>query len=62
MATDNNKSLASFSNWDFKEGQNCEYEMAAPGVNIYSTLPGNRYACWSGTSMATPNARQQRLF
>lgn len=55
MATDNNKSLASFSNWDYLEGQNCEYEMAAPGVNIYSTLPGNRYACWSGTSMATPN-------
>lgn len=55
MATDNNKSLASFSNWDFAEGSDCEYEMAAPGVNIYSTLPGNRYACWSGTSMATPN-------
>ena len=49
MATDNNKSLASFSNWDFAEGSSCEYEMAAPGVNIYSTLPGNRYACWSGT-------------
>ena len=55
MATDNNKSLAYFSNWDFKEGPGCEYEMAAPGVGIYSTLPGNRYACWSGTSMATPN-------
>lgn len=55
MATDNNKSLASFSNWDFAEGSGCEYEMAAPGVNIYSTLPGNRYAYWSGTSMATPN-------
>lgn len=55
MATDNNQSLASFSNWDFAEGSGCEYEMAAPGVNIYSTLPGNRYACWSGTSMATPN-------
>lgn len=55
MATDNNQSLAYFSNWDFKEGQNCEYEMAAPGVNIYSTLPGNRFACWSGTSMAAPN-------
>lgn len=55
MATDNNHNIASFSNWDFLEGRNCEYEMAAPGVNIYSTLPGNRYACWSGTSMATPN-------
>ena len=55
MATDNNKSLAYFSNWDFKEGSGCEYEMAAPGVGIYSTLPGNRYSCWSGTSMATPN-------
>ncbi len=55
MATNNNQSLASFSNWDFAEGSGCEYEMAAPGVNIYSTLPGNRYACWSGTSMATPN-------
>ena len=55
MATDNNQSLAYLSNWDFAEGSGCEYEMAAPGVNIYSTLPGNRYACWSGTSMATPN-------
>lgn len=55
MATDNNQSLAYFSNWDFAEGSGCEYEMAAPGVGIYSTLPGNRYACWSGTSMATPN-------
>lgn len=33
---------------------NIEFGIAAPGVNIYSTLPGNKYARLSGTSMATP--------
>jgi thermitase len=28
--------------------------VAAPGVGIYSTIPGNQYATYSGTSMATP--------
>ncbi|MCB0706830.1 MAG: S8 family serine peptidase [Saprospiraceae bacterium] len=28
--------------------------LAAPGVAIYSTLPGNKYGALSGTSMATP--------
>lgn len=28
--------------------------LAAPGVNIYSTVPGNHYKNFSGTSMATP--------
>jgi thermitase len=28
--------------------------VAAPGVVIYSTIPGNQYASYSGTSMATP--------
>lgn len=54
MATDQSGNLAYFSNWDYVINANCEYELAAPGVSIYSTLPGNRYAEWSGTSMATP--------
>ncbi|WP_223634705.1 S8 family serine peptidase [Planococcus sp. 4-30] len=29
-------------------------EVVAPGLNIYSTLPSNRYSLMSGTSMATP--------
>ena len=54
MATDKNGNLASFSNWDYTQNANAEYEMTAPGVEIYSTLPNNRYAKWSGTSMAAP--------
>ncbi len=30
-------------------------DIVAPGVGIYSTLPGNSYASFSGTSMATPH-------
>ena len=30
-------------------------DLFAPGVSIYSTVPGNRYATYSGTSMATPH-------
>lgn len=31
-----------------------EVDLFAPGVNIYSTVPGNKYRTLSGTSMATP--------
>lgn len=40
---------ASFSNY----GKN-HVDLFAPGVDIYSTLPGNTYGSMSGTSMATP--------
>jgi subtilisin family serine protease len=30
-------------------------DLFAPGVNTLSTTPGNRYASYSGTSMATPH-------
>ncbi len=29
--------------------------LAAPGVDVYSSLPGGSYGTWSGTSMATPH-------
>ena len=42
--------LASFSSYGATT-----VDLAAPGVSIYSTVPGNRYASYSGTSMATPH-------
>jgi len=47
-ATDNTDKLATFSN--FSTWVNC----AAPGVGIYSSVPGGGYASWNGTSMAAP--------
>jgi subtilisin len=32
-----------------------EVELCAPGVNIFSTIPGNSYSYMSGTSMAAPH-------
>jgi len=32
-----------------------DVELAAPGVNIYSTIPGEKYGTKSGTSMACPH-------
>ena len=50
-AVNDNDSLASFSSIG---GAVKDHGISAPGVNIYSSLPGNTYASWSGTSMATP--------
>jgi len=40
---------ASFSNYSKRQ-----VDVFAPGVGIYSTLPGNKYGMESGTSMASP--------
>ncbi len=42
--------LATFSNY----GENT-VDLGAPGQAIYSTLPGNNYGSYSGTSMAAPH-------
>ncbi|MFN2371015.1 MAG: S8 family serine peptidase, partial [Candidatus Krumholzibacteriia bacterium] len=49
-ATDRNDALASFSSYGATT-----VDLAAPGVDILSTLPGNSYGYLSGTSMATPH-------
>ena len=49
-ATDDRDSLAGFSNYG-----SSTVDLGAPGVGILSTLPGNTYGSYSGTSMATPH-------
>ena len=49
-ATDRNDSYAWFTNYGATT-----VDLAAPGVDILSTLPGNSYGSFSGTSMATPH-------
>lgn len=45
---------SSFTNWDVKKYNGVEYELYAPGEEMVSTLPGNKYGFLSGTSMAAP--------
>ncbi|MFC1590255.1 S8 family serine peptidase [Candidatus Omnitrophota bacterium] len=49
-ATTSSNNRASFSNWG------ATLDIAAPGVSILSTFPGERYRSWGGTSMAAPFA------
>jgi thermitase len=47
-ATDQMDNKASFSNYG-------KIDVAAPGVDILSTVPGGGYEAWAGTSMASPH-------
>lgn len=49
-ATDSKDVLAGFSNVG-----KTSVHLSAPGVQIFSSMPGNRYGAMSGTSMATPH-------
>ena len=49
-ATNNLDELVSFSNYGATT-----VDLAAPGVGILSTTPGNRYQSFNGTSMAAPH-------
>ena len=48
-ATDSQDKLSSYSNFG-----RTTVTLGAPGTDILSTLPNNRYGSYSGTSMATP--------
>ena len=48
-STTNTGKMSSFSNFG-----KINVDVAAPGSNVYSTVPGNKYESMSGTSMATP--------
>ena len=47
-------SMSSFSSWGVTPDLRLKPEVAAPGGNIYSAVPGGTYEFMSGTSMATP--------
>lgn len=48
-STQSNGKMSGFSNYGV-----INVDVAAPGSNVFSTTPGNRYESMSGTSMATP--------
>lgn len=55
-ATDSIDNIASFSSRGPSAFGGVKPNVSAPGVSIYSSVPTNSYAYYSGTSMASPHA------
>ena len=54
-ATDSNDDPAPFSDWGIEPTSGAlKPDLSAPGVDVYSAVPGNSYGVKSGTSMAAP--------
>ncbi|XTZ14245.1 S8 family serine peptidase [Micromonospora echinospora] len=54
-AYDVNNNIASFSSRGAGQDGEIKPNIAAPGVNVRSSIPGNGYASYNGTSMAAPH-------
>lgn len=47
--------VSSYSSWGTSDSLELTPEITAPGGNIYSSVPDNKYSIMSGTSMAAPH-------
>lgn len=53
-ATPNDYAMSDFTSWGVTPDLKLKPEITAPGGNIWSSVPGDKYEYMSGTSMATP--------